>query len=90
MTTDFTSDITLGERYRDQLTGFEGFATSLTFYIHACERVTLEFVKDGEIKFDSFDAPRLVHLDSGEVPTTQRTGGPGGRENAPPRTGDRR
>jgi hypothetical protein len=82
----FKSDSKLGDRYRDPLTGFEGVATGVTFYLHACERITLEFVKDGEIKYESFDAPRLVHVDSGEQPTTKRTGGPGGREAKPNRT----
>lgn len=77
------SDVKLGDRYRDPLTGFEGVATAVTFYLHACERVSLEFVKDGEVKYESFDAPRLVHVPSGTQPTTDRTGGPGGREARP-------
>lgn len=83
------SDVVLGDRYQDPLTGFEGVATAVTFYLHACERVSLEFVKDGEIKYESFDAPRLVHVKSGEQPTTTRTGGPGGREARPNRTASR-
>lgn len=85
----FNSDTKLGDRYRDPLTGFEGVATGVTFYLHACERITLEFVKDGGIKYESFDAPRLVHVDSGEKPQTTRTGGPGGREARPNRTAAR-
>lgn len=78
--TNHKSDIKLGEKYEDTMTGLQGVATAVTFYLHACERVTLEFVKEGEIKYESFDAPRLRHADSGEVPQTTRTGGPGGRE----------
>lgn len=89
MGTKLKSDVTLGDRYRDPLTGFEGAATSVTFYLHACERVSLEFVKDGEIKYESFDAPRLVHVKSGTQPTTTRTGGPGGREARPNRVASR-
>lgn len=74
------TDVRLGDRYRDPLTGFEGVATSLTFYLHGCERVALEVVKDGAIKYESFDAPRLVHITTGTQPTTDRTGGPGGHE----------
>jgi len=81
----FKSDTKLGERYRDPLTGFEGVATGVTFYLHACERITLEFVKDGKIEYESFDAPRLVHIRSGLQPVTERTGGPGGREAQPNR-----
>lgn len=90
MTHQFSTDVRLGDRYRDPLTGFEGVATAVTFYLHACERVTLEYVKDGEIKFESFDSPRLVHLPTGDQPTTDRTGGPGGREARPNTTGARR
>lgn len=87
--TRLKTDTRLGDRYRDPLTGFEGVATAVTFYLHACERVTLEFIKDGEIKFESFDAPRLIHVATGEQPTTTRTGGPGGREARPAQTPSR-
>jgi len=86
----YETDTRLGDRYRDALTGFEGVATAVTFYLHACERITLEFVKDGELKYESFDAPRLEHVQSGARMTATKTGGPGGREAAPNRTGDRR
>lgn len=81
--TNHKSDVKLGDRYSDPLTGFEGVATSVTFYLHGCERVALEVVKDGAIKYESFDAPRLVHVPTGTQPTSTRTGGPGGREPAP-------
>jgi len=84
------TDVRLGDRYRDPLTGFEGVATAVTFYLHACERVSLEFVKDGEVKFETFDAPRLIHVNTETTPTTTRTGGPGGREARPNRTAARR
>lgn len=77
------TDVRLGERYRDPLTGFEGVATSVTFYLHACERVALEFIKDGKVGYEAFDAARLVHIGSGAQPRTTRTGGPGGREATP-------
>jgi len=76
----YESDIVLGDEYEDTLTGLKGRATAATFYLHACERVTLEFLKEGEIKYESFDAPRLKHVPTQQVPTTTRTGGPGGRE----------
>ncbi len=74
------TDIVLGERYRDTLTGFEGPATAVTFYLHACERVSLEYIKDGEVKYEVFDTPRLVHASTEVQMTTSKTGGPGGRE----------
>lgn len=86
---NLNTDVSLGERYRDPLTGFEGVATAVTFYLHACERVSLEYVKDGKVEFEAFDAPRLEHVDTGEKPKTTRTGGPGGREATPNRTAHR-
>lgn len=83
MTTRLKTDIILGERYRDTVTGLEGVATAVTFYLHACERVSLEFTKDGEVKFESFDAPRVEQVATGAIPTVTRTGGPGGREARP-------
>jgi hypothetical protein len=83
MATKLKSDVKLGDRYRDPLTGFEGVATAVTFYLHACERVSLEFIKDGEVKYEAFDAPRLIHVDTDTRPATTRTGGPGGREARP-------
>lgn len=76
---NYTTDIVLGERYRDTQTGIEGVATSVHFYQYACERVTLEVLnKDGEINEYAFDAPRVVSVSSGVVPEVTKTGGPGG------------
>ena len=73
----FETDITLGERYRDDQTGIEGVATSIHFYQHACERVTLEFLKaDGELQEVTFDAPRLRSIKTGVVAQVTKTGGP--------------
>lgn len=74
------TDIVLGDKYEDTMTGLQGMATAVTFYLHACERVTLEFLKDGEVKYESFDSPRMRHLGTNAVAETTRTGGPGGRE----------
>lgn len=72
------SDIKLGERYRDDQTGYEGVATSIHFYQHACERVLLEsFDRERQTVIEvSFDAPRLTHIKSGKTATTTRPGGP--------------
>lgn len=75
--TEYKSDIILGDRYRDDQTGIEGVATSIHFYQHACERITLELVKaDGELQELTFDAPRLRSLATNKVATTTKTGGP--------------
>lgn len=73
----FATDIRLGERYVDKQTGIEGVATSIHFYQHACERVTLEYVTpDRKLEELTFDAPRLTSVTTGETATTTRTGGP--------------
>lgn len=75
---DFSSDIVLGEKYRDPQTGVEGVATSLHFYQFACERVTIEVLtKDGQILEHSFDAPRLEHALTAAVARVTNAGGPG-------------
>jgi hypothetical protein len=79
----YTSDIVLGDKYRDTQTMFEGVATAIYFYQYGCERVQLETYDPAskEIKSISFDAPRLLHINTGKVATVTRTGGPGnGRE----------
>ena len=46
--------ITLGKTYRDPITGFEGVAIAVTYWMHGCARVALEAgytVKDtGQVK----------------------------------------
>ncbi len=75
----YKSDIKLGEVYRDQQTGFEGTATGIYFFQHACERVNLETYdpKSREVKDHTFDAPRLVHVKTEQVAQSRRPGGPG-------------
>lgn len=72
----YKSDIKLGEKYRDEQTKIEGVATAVYFFQYACERVTLEMVVKEELKEYVFDAPRLVHIQSGVQATTEKTGGP--------------
>lgn len=73
----YETDIVLGERYRDTQTGIEGVATVVSFYQFSCERVNIETVIEGKIDDIGFDAVRLVHIESGEKATVDRTGGPG-------------
>ncbi len=75
--TTLKTDIVLGERYRDTVSGYEGVATAVYFFLHACERVLLEQwdANNAELKELAFDAPRLVHIDTNKQATTTRTGG---------------
>jgi hypothetical protein len=74
----YRSDIVLGERYRDDQTGYEGVAVAIMFFQHACERVELETIKDDKsIIGHAFDAPRLTHIATGKTAKTDLPGGPG-------------
>lgn len=77
------SDVVMGDTYRDSITGLEGTATAVTFFLHACERVTLEFMREGKMAYEVFDAPRLVHVETEVAPKVAKTGGPGGTEARP-------
>lgn len=72
---NYTSDIILGDEYQDELTGITGKATSVTFFLHGCERVLVEFVAQGKVETEPFDAPRLIHVPSGSRPSVSQTGG---------------
>ena len=72
----YESDVVLGERYRDEQTGIEGIAVSVTFFQYACERIAIETVIDRKIEEYVFDSPRLTHLESGKQATAEKTGGP--------------
>ena len=72
--TTFDTEVVLGEQYKDKTTGLVGTATSVHFYEHACERVSLRYVnKDGDVKESSFDAPELIHMPKEEEEKQERT-----------------
>lgn len=70
------SEIKLGERYRDTITGFEGVAVGRHEYLHGCTRITLQELTGGDIKEFSFDAPALEAVESRDRFASDRTGGP--------------
>lgn len=73
----YKTDLELGQRYRDRTTGLEGHLIAVHLYEHACERGTLRFLNgQGDVVESTFDAPELVHIATGEVAKTKRTGGP--------------
>lgn len=72
----YRSDIVLGEQYRETSTGVVGKAVCLAFFEHACERVTLRYLHDGDVKEASFDAPEVERVSTGKTPVQQATGGP--------------
>lgn len=76
MSTVDETQIELGQKYRDSITGFEGVATGRHEYIHGCTRITLENLHDGQVKREAFDAPALVEVESGTKFSSSKTGGP--------------
>lgn len=82
------TDVILGERYRDDLTGVEGVATARINFLHGCERVTLEVLndKDGELKEYTFDAPRLIRVVT-QQPVEMKVAKTGGSRPGPTRSG---
>jgi len=72
--TDDKPAIVLGQKYRDKIHGFEGVATAQSRYLHGCDRVYLERIKDTEVKGHWFDIPQIEGV---EIPAHQaKTGGP--------------
>jgi hypothetical protein len=81
----YASDLKLGERYKDSTTGIAGHLVALHFYEHACERGTLRYVNgQQDVVESSFDAPELVHVETGEVATATMPGGPARAEGRRP------
>jgi hypothetical protein len=73
----YKSDLKLGEKYRDRTTGLTGHCVSVHFFEHACERATLRYVDSQQnMREESFDAPELELVSTGEVARTTKTGGP--------------
>jgi hypothetical protein len=68
--------IELGQKYQDEITGFEGTATARTDYLYGCVRVCLEGKGgDGEPQEWVFDEQRLVQVDGGRPVATATSGG---------------
>lgn len=73
---NYRSDLVLGEEYREKSTGVVGKAVCISFFEHACERVVLRYIHDGDIKEAGFDAPEVERVKTGATPVQQQTGGP--------------
>jgi hypothetical protein len=70
--------IVLGRKYRDTLHGIEGIATAHYRFLTGCDRILLEWVKDGEVKNYTVDAPTLIDVETEKPVATdrKRKGGP--------------
>jgi hypothetical protein len=76
--------IVLGEKYRDEISGVEGVATSKTEYLYGCLRVCLEFTADGKLDEVYLDEQRLVPVEAKPTPPQATSGG---SRQPTPRTG---
>jgi hypothetical protein len=82
MTTNkYKSQVTLGQRYRDTATGFEGKCVAISFFEHGCERLTLKGMNgQNEIVEYAFDAPEVELITEGKPQPIRaveaKTGGP--------------
>lgn len=76
-------DVQLGRRYRDQVTGFEGSASSAHEYANGCRRITLQTLSSDGDKIISltFDEPDLQEISGSNTAPKRgfksvKTGGP--------------
>lgn len=64
----------LGDLAKDEVSGFAGVITGITTFLHGCSRVgvTPRELKEGQpVQTNWFDAPQLVIIEKGVVPTTK-------------------
>jgi len=79
--------VTLGKKYKDSITGYEGIAVARAIYLYGCVRVMIipdKLNKDGEFLTEVwFDEPQLISVRSKSVPKkASKKNAPGG----PPRS----
>lgn len=61
----YDSDAVLGRMYRDNITGTSGVAIIVSFHLHACEQVTLEYAGEhGKSNFHTVDVARLIDVEA--------------------------
>lgn len=79
------SEVILGSRYRDKISGYSGVAESKTYWLNGCIRVGLAGAdKEGQPKSFVFDVQQLELVEERQPIEAGRRGGP--RE-ATPREG---
>lgn len=67
MTIQIKTDIELGWRVKDSITGFTGIATGLGVFLNGCERIGVtpeKLMKDGKVReTEYFDVQQLIVVD---------------------------
>jgi len=75
--------VTLGERYRDVVSGWEGVATARYEYMNGCVRIEISGSdKDGKPESFVFDVQQIEAVEAPAVPATPIATG-GARSNRP-------
>ena len=74
----YNSDIVLGEEYEHAKLELKGIASAIYFFQHACERVTLQYINDGELQEATFDSLELRHVETQAPVVSEKKGGPRG------------
>jgi hypothetical protein len=78
------TDVVLGRKYTDKITGLEGVADAITFYRNACARVSLVYVREGKVEMHVADEVDLVDVEFEQPAQSKLPGGPA-RHVPPPR-----
>lgn len=77
-------ELTLGNRYSDPISGWEGTATARYEYLNGCVRVELSGAdKDGKPDAYVFDVQQLVAVDQPSAATVERRESGGPQSNRP-------
>lgn len=69
----------LGDKARDQISGFTGTIVAITEWLNGCRRITIQpsALHEGKpVENSTFDAEQLEKVEEGPVLSPSRTGGP--------------
>lgn len=77
------TELQLGSKYKDTVSGWTGTLTAVYFYLNGCVRGSIDAKdKDGQPKGYVFDEEQLQLLAAKPKATPSKSGGP--RDNTPP------
>lgn len=78
------AEVNLGDRAKDNITGFTGIVVAITKWLHGCDRIVIQpkMGKDGKVPENmSFDLPQIIVMAKAVVaatPVAARAAAPGG------------
>jgi hypothetical protein len=71
--------VKLGDKARDQITGFQGIVIAITDWLNGCRRITIQpqELKDGKpIESHTFDVEQVTVVTEQAAPVLSPSGGP--------------